>query len=621
VEQGERFADQWDVHGLGVAAGNRIAVGFNELQVCRIGSSDLPELRGPAQRIAERKTVPTFAVPGSLCGVAREVVPDNGQAFQRVPVRSELGPGARAVDMQDERKALAPRERALHPEREGLQVVVGAGVIEAALSNRDHAFATGERGERRGGRPGVARMHAYRVATQAVDSGEGARGIHVHRGADDRHVRRSGSREQRRPLLRCVAVEVDVGIEPGRHGTMVPRRRRPERVRGRRVESPAMGSYALRGGLVWDGLADAAAEGTIVVDGDRIAAADGSGEAVDISGCTVMPGLIEGHAHLCFDATPGWRTTYDTDSPARMLLRMAESGRRMVRAGITTVRDLGAPTDLSIELRDAIAGGLAEGPRLLVAGAPITTTGGHCWFMGGECDGETGIRKNVREHVKAGTDWIKVMATGGNMTPRTNTFAPQFTVDELRALIEEAHRLRRKVAAHAHGVEGIRVATEAGVDCIEHCSFTTPGGYAHDQALIDRIKAGGILVSPTVSVGFRNWPDDGRKQQRGAVLKALLDSGCKVLMSTDCGIPGVPHEALGGGLEVLQEATGYPPVEILKLATSRSAELLDLPDRGVIEPGRLADLLIVDGDPTRDLGALSRVRMVIQGGEVVFAAR
>ncbi len=170
-------------------------------------------------------------------------------------------------------------------------------------------------------------------------------------------------------------------------------------------------------------------------------------------------------------------------------------------------------------------------------------------------------------------------------------------------------------------MEGIRVATEAGVDCIEHCSFTTPGGYAHDQALIDRIKAGGILVSPTVSVGFRNWPDDGRKQQRGAVLKALLDSGCKVLMSTDCGIPGVPHEALGGGLEVLQEATGYPPVEILKLATSRSAELLDLPDRGVIEPGRLADLLIVDGDPTRDLGALSRVRMVIQGGEVVFAAR
>lgn len=382
-----------------------------------------------------------------------------------------------------------------------------------------------------------------------------------------------------------------------------------------------MGTFVLRGGRVWDGLTDSAADGSVVIDGDSIAAADGAAASVDISGCTVVPGLIEGHAHLCFDATPHWRATYDGDSPARMLLRMADSGRRMLRAGITTVRDLGAPTNLSIELRDAIAGGLAEGPRLLVAGAPVTTTGGHCWFMGGECDGETGIRKNVREHVKAGTDWIKVMATGGNMTPRTNTFAPQFTVDELRALIEEAHRLRRRVAAHAHGVEGIRVAAEAGVDCIEHCSFTTPGGYAHDQALIEQIAAKGILVSPTVSVGFRNWPDDGRKQQRGAVLKALLDAGCKVLMSTDCGIPGVPHEALAGGMEVLQEATGYPGVEILKLATSRSAELLGLPDRGVIAPGRVADLLVVDRDPTQDLSALSRVRMVIKGGEVVFASR
>jgi imidazolonepropionase-like amidohydrolase len=382
-----------------------------------------------------------------------------------------------------------------------------------------------------------------------------------------------------------------------------------------------MGKFQLRGGQVWDGLADAPVERTLAVDGEQIAASDGSGETVDVSGCTVIPGLIEGHAHLCFDATAGWRATYDTDSPAKMALRMAAHGQRMLRAGITTVRDLGSPTDVGIELRDAIASGLVEGPRLLVAGAPITTTGGHCWFMGGECDGELGIRKQVREHVKAGTDWIKVMATGGNMTPRTNTFAPQFTVYELRACIEEAHRLRRKVAAHAHGIEGIRVATEAGVDCIEHCSFTAPGGYEFDQALIDTIAARNILVSPTVSIGFRNWPDDGRRQQRGQVLKALLDSRCKVLMSTDCGIPNVPHEALAGGMEVLQDLTDYPPVEILKLATSRSAELLELKDRGTLEPGRLADLLVLEGDPTRDLSALGRVRMVVQGGDVVANRR
>ena len=286
-----------------------------------------------------------------------------------------------------------------------------------------------------------------------------------------------------------------------------------------------MNSFALRGARIWDGLADHSVEGPVVVEEGRIAAADGASDSIDVSGCTILPGLIEGHAHLCFDATPGWRATYDGDTPSRMLLRMAANGRRMLHAGITTVRDLGAPTGLSIELRDAINDGLADGPRLLVAGAPVTTTGGHCWFMGGECDGEVGIRKNVREHVKAGTDWIKVMATGGNMTPRTNTFAPQFTVPELRALIEEAHRLHRRVAAHAHGVAGIKVAVEAGVDSIEHCSFTVPTGYAPDAAVIAEIAAKGILVSPTVSIGFRNWPDDGRKQQRGAVMKALLNAG------------------------------------------------------------------------------------------------
>jgi imidazolonepropionase-like amidohydrolase len=383
-----------------------------------------------------------------------------------------------------------------------------------------------------------------------------------------------------------------------------------------------MSKLILRGGLVWDGTAASASEGVVVSEGEHIAASDGaSGRTLDVSGCTVMPGLIEGHAHLCFDATPGWKSTYDSDSSGRMLLRMASNGRKMLQAGITTVRDLGAPTLLAVELRDASLSGLTQGPRLLVSGSPITTTGGHCWFMGGECDGEIGLRRNVREHVKAGTDWIKVMATGGNMTPRTNTFAAQFTVVELRACIEEAHRLRRKVAAHAHGVEGIRVAVAAGVDCIEHCSFTTPGGYEFDQSLIDKIASKGILVSPTVSVGFRNWPDDGRRRQRGDVLKALLDSGCKVLMSTDCGIPGVPHEALAGGMEVLAEATGYPAVEILKLATSRSAELLELPDRGVIEPGRLADLLVVEGNPTEDLSTLNNVRYVIHGGEIVFAAQ
>ena len=385
-----------------------------------------------------------------------------------------------------------------------------------------------------------------------------------------------------------------------------------------------MPTIALRGAHVWDGVAPGPLEATVVIDGVGIAGigADlGATETIDISGLTLIPGLIEGHAHLCFNAAPDWRAVYDSDSPARMLLRMQANGLRMLRAGITTVRDLGAPTDLSVALRDAIAEGLAAGPSLRVAGAPITTTGGHCHFMGGEADGELELRKAVREHVKAGVDWIKVMATGGNMTRGTNTYAAQYTVEELRAVVEEAHRLRKRVAAHCHGTAGIRVAVAAGVDSIEHCSFSAPGGIDFDRDLVVAIAAAGIVVSPTVSVGYRLWADDGLRQRRAEVMRAILAAGCAVAMSTDCGIPRVPHEALAGGMEVIAELGGIAPVDVLKLATSTAAGLLDLGDRGAITPGLRADLVAVEGDPTRDLAALSRVRLVIAGGEVVFDER
>ncbi len=383
------------------------------------------------------------------------------------------------------------------------------------------------------------------------------------------------------------------------------------------------GTLALRGGMAWDGLADEPIDATVVLDGALIAAVgsgSGAAQSVDITGCTVLPGLIEGHAHLCFNAAADWRATYDSDTPARMLLSMAHHGRLMLEAGITTVRDLGAPTDLSVELRDAFAGGLASGPDLLVAGAPITTTGGHCHFMGGEADGELEIRKAVRERVKAGADWIKIMATGGNMTRGTNTLAAQFTVEEVRACVEEAHRLRKRVAAHCHGTAGIRVAVEAGVDTLEHCSFTGQGGVDYDPAVSDAVTAKGIIVSPTISVGWRRWPDDGMRLRRGEVLRDQLAKGNQFLMSTDCGIPGVPHAALAGGMDVLQELGGISRAETLRLTTSTSARLLGLKDRGTLEQGKRADLVVVEGDPLANLGALERVRLVVKAGVVVYRA-
>ncbi|MFN0094713.1 MAG: amidohydrolase family protein [Dehalococcoidia bacterium] len=380
-----------------------------------------------------------------------------------------------------------------------------------------------------------------------------------------------------------------------------------------------MAATALRGAMVWDGTSTPSAEATVVVDGGRIESVGGdadASESVDLSGLTLIPGLIEGHAHLCFNAAADWRSVYDHDTPSRMLLRMQAYGLRMLRAGITTVRDLGAPTALAVELRDAVGDGLVGGPSMVVAGAPITTTGGHCHFMGGEADGELEVRKAVRDHVKAGVDWIKVMATGGNMTRGTNTYAAQYSIEELAACVEEAHRLRRKVAAHCHGTEGIRVAVAAGVDSIEHCSFSAPGGIDFDAAVVAAMAAKAIAVSPTVSVGYRLWPDDGLRQRRAEVLRAIVASGAPLVMSTDCGIPRVPHEALAGGMEVLAELSGLPAIEVLRSATSRSAEILGLADRGRVALGLRADLIGVEGDPTSDLGALHRVRFVMANGRV-----
>ncbi|MCA9857761.1 MAG: amidohydrolase family protein, partial [Dehalococcoidia bacterium] len=177
-------------------------------------------------------------------------------------------------------------------------------------------------------------------------------------------------------------------------------------------------TLVLTGGRVWDGTSPGLSSADVAVEDGRITASpEGEATRLDVSGLTVMPGLIEAHAHLCFNAGADWRAVYDADTPSSMLLRMAGYAQRMLRAGITTVRDLGAPTDLAISLRESAKSGAIVAPDLLVAGAPVTPTAGHCWFMGGEADGVEGLRVAVRQRQKAGVDWIKVMASGGNMTP------------------------------------------------------------------------------------------------------------------------------------------------------------------------------------------------------------
>ena len=196
---------------------------------------------------------------------------------------------------------------------------------------------------------------------------------------------------------------------------------------------------------------------------DEIVAPDGEAQRVEYAGCTILPGLIDCHVHLIFSAGPRPLDDLLADDDHALLLRAVHNAQTALRAGITTVKDLGGRGAVTLALRDAIGRGLLPGPRILAAGPPITSTGGHCNWLGGEADTADELRKKVRQLVKQGVDLLKVMASGGRMTPGSNVCAAQFTVEQLRALVEDAHRLGKSVAAHGHGVAGIRNAVAAGV--------------------------------------------------------------------------------------------------------------------------------------------------------------
>jgi imidazolonepropionase-like amidohydrolase len=376
----------------------------------------------------------------------------------------------------------------------------------------------------------------------------------------------------------------------------------------------------------------------VVVEGaliSRVTVADdptlpADAKRVELDGHTLLPGLMDGHVHLTFDAGPDPVAALKLEDDDHALLRMAGHAASMLQAGITTARDLGDRRFNSIPLRTAIAEGSLPGPRLLIAGPPITTTGGHCWYLGGEVDGEVEIRRAVRERSRRGVDWIKVMAAGGHMTPGSNPFRAQFTVDELKAIVDEAHRLEKKVTAHCHSLEGIRAAVTAHVDMLEHCSFQTPDGSNAEPALLQEIVDKGIWISPTVGgagparrLAMENM-DPARAQMFSAMMdrrwiwmRDALDIGAKFVASTDNGIPNAPHDGLGHSLAAWVDDGGVPAMSVIKFATSQAAEALGVAGiTGAIEPGLHADLIAVPGDPTERAAALAEVAFVMKDGTV-----
>jgi imidazolonepropionase-like amidohydrolase len=333
-----------------------------------------------------------------------------------------------------------------------------------------------------------------------------------------------------------------------------------------------------------------------------------------LPGTTLMPGLIDAHVHLGFDGGPDPVARMTSESDALQMALMLRSARELLSVGVTTARDLGARGYLDLAVRQAIEAGTARGPRLLTAGSPVTVTGGHCWFMGGEADSTDDLRRLVRTHHKAGVDLIKVMSTGGFMTEGSAPWHAQYEPEQLQVVVAEAHRLGKRVAAHAHGVVGIERALVAGVDTLEHLSFVHADG-RHEVVpeLVDRIAASDAYVSPTVSFQGPRLAEltDGRLMPS---LVELHRGGCRIIASTDAGIDRTPHYGFPGALAAMVHF-GMSPVEVITSATSRSAEALGIDDRtGRLRVGLEADLIAVAGDPRRDINALAELRLVVARG-------
>lgn len=366
---------------------------------------------------------------------------------------------------------------------------------------------------------------------------------------------------------------------------------------------------------IWDGEHRATAD-TLILVGDRIEAVCQRGElseadtrnAISLPGCTALPGLIDAHVHMVLDPERSQPPTRDElPDPAAM----RERAGAMVAAGITSARDLGGGHWYELELRDAVARGEVAGPRLLCAGQPITTVGGHCHFWGGEAADVDAALAVIDRQQRKNVDLIKVMATGGRFTRGSRPLAPQFELGTLTRIVDHARANGYPVAAHCHGTPGIEAAVLAGVRSVEHCSWVGEAGWATDYRpeVAAVMAARGTWVSPTINRGWQRMLD-GQGTTLNGMRAALVDmrtAGVPIMASTDAGIPGVFHHHLPEALAVFAAVAILDPEEALRTATSRAAQGLELAGRtGRLAAGLAADVLIVDGDPLTGLDALTR---------------
>jgi imidazolonepropionase-like amidohydrolase len=394
-------------------------------------------------------------------------------------------------------------------------------------------------------------------------------------------------------------------------------------------------TIAIRQTRILDGQGQRLERGTLVIEGSRILAVGPEqnirlpkgAQRIDGRGLTVLPGLIDCHVHFCLGAEADVVAAVEHESSAVTLLKAAELARRTLHAGFTTVRDVGFRDHAVFALKRAIESGLTPGPRILAAGLAICMPGGHARFIGREAAGVEAVRSAVLDQLSAGAEVIKVIASGGVLTPGTSPDEAQMTVEELTAAVEVAVAHGRHVAAHAHGASGMKNALRAGVHSIEHATLL-------DDDAAEMMTRRGVFMVPTLSAlattaacpAGCGIPDSARSKAKNMVkqhersFRAALRRGVPIALGTDAGTPFNYHGENAQEFDRMV-TLGMTPMEAIMASTSAAARLLGLSQEiGTIAAGKQADLLFVEGNPLRNIGLLlkeDRIAGVMQRGRFV----